>query len=61
MTKWTASCLECKANNNGACRDKDCYNITYDPWGDPYPAYVFAPDHDGMEEWNARKRKEQEK
>lgn len=60
MTKWTEFCLECKAEHNEICESKDCYELNYDPWGDPYPSLVFAPDYDGREEHIKWKRKQME-
>ena len=34
--------------------------MKYDPWGDPYPLWVFGYDYDGREEYIASKRKKME-
>ena len=58
--KWTDPCLKCQAKHGGTCESEDCAKLKYDPWGDPYPLFVYGYDHDGREEYIALKRKRME-
>ena len=58
--KWDALCIECQSKNNGTCESEYCKEMKYDPWGDPYPFWVFGHDYGGREEYIANKRKRME-
>ena len=57
--KWDSYCLQCQSKNNDTCPNKDCAMSTYDPWGDPFPAYVYHPDGDSIQEYIERKYTQQ--
>lgn len=55
--KWDEACLECQAKHGGVCESENCLALKYDPWGDPYPLFVYGYDYDGREDYIAYKRK----
>ena len=41
--KWTKSCMECKDENGGQCKNRSCAEGVYDPWGDAFPLTLWYP------------------
>lgn len=55
--KWDEYCLQCQAKHGGTCPDARCASINYDPWGDPFPSYVYHMDGNSIAEYIAEKAK----
>lgn len=53
--KWTSMCITCKAESGGNCPNRDCAEYNYDPWGDPFPLYLWHPDGNDVYEYLQKK------
>lgn len=38
--KWSAVCINCKANNNGICPNAVCFEVHYDEQGNWIPQWI---------------------
>lgn len=54
---WTDECLVCQEKHGGTCKSERCRKHFYDPWGDPYPFWVYHIDGNSIDKYIAEKRK----